>query len=143
MRIKFTRAPTTTKAAIAAAVFAIAYAATGSDLPSCSDAVATFNAGGCLVRQSYLHTACGWLALASLATGVVLFILKQRKASAKGQQTPPRPAWSEPPGPADQASSFCARCGTSAVAGDHFCKQCGEPVKDGTGSNPRNSPATF
>jgi hypothetical protein len=28
-----------------------------------------------------------------------------------------------------RASSFCAQCGTRAVAGDNFCQQCGAPVK--------------
>jgi hypothetical protein len=101
MKIKFTRTPTITKAVIATVVFSIVFLATNSNLPSCSDAVATLNAGECIVRQSYLHTACGWLALVSLATGVVLFILKQRKASSLRQQAPSRPAWSGAPMPAE------------------------------------------
>jgi len=88
MTIKFTRAPTITKAAIATVVFTIVFLVTNSNLPPCSDTVAALNASGCVVRQSYLHTACGWLALASLITGVVLLILKQRKASSRGQQAP-------------------------------------------------------
>ncbi len=80
MKIRITRQPTITKAAVAAAFFAIVFLATNSNLPSCSDPYAALNAGGCIVRQSYLHTACGWLALVSLATGVVLFILKRRPA---------------------------------------------------------------
>ena len=82
MKIQFTRTPTITKAASATVVFTIVFLATNSNLPSCSDAVAALNTGGCIVRQSYLHTACGWLALASLITGVVLFILKQRRTSS-------------------------------------------------------------
>jgi hypothetical protein len=97
MNIKVTRTPTITKAAIATVVFTIVFLATNSNLPSCSDAVAAFNAGACIERQSYLHTACGWLALASLITGVVLFILKQRRTSSAGQQPPSRPAWSRAP----------------------------------------------
>ena len=110
MNIKLTRTPTITKAVIATVVFTIAFFATNSSLPPCSDAVAALNAGGCIVRQSYLHTACGWLALASLVTGVVLFILKQRRTFSAGQQAPSRPAWSgmpgsaEPPRPAESAS---------------------------------------
>jgi hypothetical protein len=109
MNIKVTRTPTITKAAIATVVFTIVFLATNSNLPSCSDAVAAFNAGACIERQSYLHTACGWLALASLITGVVLFILKQRRTSSAGQQSPSRPAWSgapraaEAPRPAETA----------------------------------------
>jgi hypothetical protein len=83
MKIRITRAPTITKAAIAAAVFTIVFLVTNSSLPPCSDAVATLNAGGCVVRQSYLHTASGWLALASLITAVVLFILKRRNATTQ------------------------------------------------------------
>jgi hypothetical protein len=99
MRIKFTKAPTITKAAIAAVVFTIGFLATNSSLPPCSDAVAALNSGGCVVRQSYLHTACGWLALASLITGVVLFILKQHKASSKDPQaSPPSPVRGTQPG---------------------------------------------
>jgi len=103
MNIKFTRTPTITKAVIATVVFAIVFFATNSSLPPCSDAVAALNAGGCIVRQSYLHTACGWLALASLVTGVVLFILKQRRTFSAGQQAPSRPVWSEMPGPAESS----------------------------------------
>ena len=80
MNIRITRQPTITKAAVATAIFAIVFLATNSNLPSCSDPYAALNAGECIVRQSYLHTACGWLTLVSLATGVVLFILKQRAA---------------------------------------------------------------
>lgn len=101
MKIKFTRTPTITKAAIATVVFTSVFLATNSNLPSCTDAVATLNAGGCIVRQSYLHTASGWLALASLITGVVLFILKQRRTFSAGQQAPSRPAWSGVPSPAE------------------------------------------
>jgi hypothetical protein len=110
MKIKFTRTPTITKAAIATVVFTTVFLATNSNLPPCTDAVATLNAGGCIVRQSYLHTASGWLALASLITGVVLFILKQRRTSSAGQQASSRPAWSaasspaEAPRPAETAS---------------------------------------
>jgi hypothetical protein len=82
MKIRFTKAPTITKAVIATAVFTMVFLATNSNLPPCSDTVAALNASGCVVRQSYLHTACGWLALASLITGVVLFIVKQRKVSS-------------------------------------------------------------
>ena len=99
MKIAFTRGPTITKAAIATVVFAIVFLATNSNLPPCTDTVAAFNSGGCIVRQSYLHTACGWLALVSLATGVVLFILKQRKASSLRQQAPSRPERSGAPRP--------------------------------------------
>src|ERR1700683_2844491 len=101
MKIRFTREPTITKAVIATAVFTLLFLVTPSSLPSCSsDPYAALNAGGCIVRQSYLHTACGWLALASLITGVVLVILKQRKAPAKAGQAPSRPAWSGAPRPA-------------------------------------------
>ena len=101
MKIKFTRTPTVTKAAIATVLFTIVFLATNSSLPPCTDAVAALNAGGCIVRQSYLHTACGWLALASLVTGVVLFILKQRRTSSVGQQPRSRPAWTGAPSPAE------------------------------------------
>jgi hypothetical protein len=97
MKIRFTRQPTITKAVIATAVFTLLFLVTDSSLPSCSsDPYAALSAGGCIVRQSYAHTACGWLALASLITGVVLFILKQRKDPSRGQQAPstqsPQPA---------------------------------------------------
>lgn len=85
MKGRFTTAPTITKAAIATVVFTIVFLLTKSSLPPCSDAIAALNSGECIVRQSYLHTACGWLALASLITGVVLVILKQRKPSSQGE----------------------------------------------------------
>lgn len=86
MKITFTKGPTVTKAAVATVMFTIVFLATNSSLPSCSNAVAAINAGACVERQSYLHTGCGWLALISLITGVVLVILKYRKTSATGQQ---------------------------------------------------------
>ncbi len=167
MKLAFTKAPTITKAVIATVVFVTAFVATNSNLPSCTDAVATLNAGECIVRQSYLHTACGWLALVSLATGVVLFILKQRKASPRGQQAPSRPEWSGARGPAEMTvpeartngdgtgqvtgfagpsgfpapgrpSNFCTQCGTRAVAGDSFCQQCGAAVN----TEPKGYPGT-
>jgi hypothetical protein len=119
MKIKFTRTPTVTKAAIATALFTIVFLATNSNLPPCSDAVAALNAGGCIVRQSYLHTASGWLALASLITGVVLFILKQRRTAAAGQQASSRPAGSGAPGPAEAprpAETASAKAGTEGSA---------------------------
>ena len=98
MKIKFTRTPTITKAAVATVVFTIVFLATNSNLPSCSDAVAALNAGGCIVRQSYLHTASGWLALASLITGVVLFILKQRRTPSAGRPVETVSVKAEPEG---------------------------------------------
>jgi hypothetical protein len=44
------------------------------------------------------------------------------------------------PGPG-RASTFCARCGTRAAAGDNFCQQCGAPVANGAASHPPGSPA--
>ncbi|MGO8958955.1 MAG: hypothetical protein ACLQFR_16525 [Streptosporangiaceae bacterium] len=85
MNIKFTRAPTITKAAIATVLFTILWAVTNVNLPSCNDPGAVLNPGGCVVHQSYLHIVCGFLAVASLITGVVLFILRQRKASPDGE----------------------------------------------------------
>jgi hypothetical protein len=134
MRIKFTKAPTFTKAIIATAVFGIVFLASTSNLPSCSDTLAALNSGGCIVRQSYLHTASGWLALFCLIAAVVLLALKHKDtihgwvASAQ-QQAPQEPSSQAPaqapaPGPG-RASSFCATCGTRIVAGDRFCQGCG------------------
>ena len=81
MKIKFTKAPTFTKAIIASAVFAIAYLASTSNLPSCSDTVAVFSSGGeCIERQSFLHTASGWLALICLVAAVLLLALKHKNS---------------------------------------------------------------
>ena len=46
MKIRFTKAPTFTKAIIATAVFGIVYLASTSNLPSCSDTIAALNSGG-------------------------------------------------------------------------------------------------
>ena len=81
MKIRFTKAPTFTKAIIASAVFAIAYLASTSNLPSCSDTVAIFSSGGeCIERQSFLHTASGWLALICLVAAVLLLALKHKNS---------------------------------------------------------------
>ena len=142
MKIKFSKAPTFTKAIIASAVFAIAYLASTSNLPSCSDTVAIFNSGGqCIERQSFLHTASGWLALICLVAAVVLLALKHKnsilgwqasiqqahqgrsaQAHAQAQAQAPAPA----PG---RASSFCVTCGTRIIAGDRFCQGCGVPME--------------
>jgi hypothetical protein len=118
MKIKFSKAPTTTKAIIASAVFTIVYLASASSLPPCTDTVAVLNSGACVVRQSFLHTASGWLALIFLVTAVLLLALKY-KDSISGRQAPvPAPV-------PDRASNFCATCGTRIITGDRFCQGCG------------------
>jgi hypothetical protein len=135
MKIHFTKAPTFTKAIIATAVFGIVFLASTSNLPSCSDTIAALNSGGCIERQSYLHTASGWLALFSLIAAVVLLALKHKEtirgwvASAQQQapqeQAPAAPTFQAPaPGPG-RGSGFCATCGTRIIAGDKFCQGCG------------------
>ena len=138
MKLKFTKAPTFTKAIIASAVFAIAYLASTSSLPSCSDTVAIFSSGGeCIERQSFLHTASGWLALICLVAAVLLLVLKHKNSilgwqasiqqahqgpSAREQAQAPAPAPGRP-------SSFCVKCGTRIIAGDSFCQGCGVPME--------------
>ena len=134
MKIRFTKAPTFTKAIIASAVFAIAYLASTSNLPSCSDTVAILSSGGeCIERQSFLHTASGWLALICLVAAVLLLALKH-KDSILGWQASIQQAHQEPSAQAraqapvpGRASSFCAKCGTRIIAGDRFCQGCGAP----------------
>jgi hypothetical protein len=144
MNIRFTKAPTFTKAIIASAVFAIAYLTSTSNLPSCNDTVAVLNSGECIERQSFLHTASGWLALLGLLVAVVLLALKH-KDTILGRQAPatqapapqapqgaPAAAWEQVPVPAqgpERASSFCAKCGTRIIAGDRFCQGCGVPME--------------
>jgi hypothetical protein len=138
MKIKLTKAPTFTKAITSSAVFAIVYLASTSSLPSCSDAVAALSSGGeCIERQSFLHTASGWLALLCLLAAVLLLALKH-KDSILGRQAPvPQPhrgpsaqaqAQATTPVPG-RASSFCAKCGTRIIAGDRFCQGCGVPME--------------
>jgi len=136
MKIRFTKAPTFTKAIIASAVFAIAYLASTSNLPSCSDTVAIFNSGGeCIERQSFLHTASGWLALTCVVAAVVLLALKHKnsilgwQASIQAHQGPSAqaPAQTQAPVPG-RPSSFCVKCGTRIIAGDSFCQGCGLPM---------------
>lgn len=132
MKIRFTKAPTFTKAIVAAAVFTVIYLASTSNLPSCSDTVATLNAGGeCMERQSFLHTASGWLALIFVVAAVVLLALKYkdsmlgRQASAQqAHEGPLAPAPTPTPTP-DRDLNFCAKCGTRIIAGDRFCQGCG------------------
>jgi hypothetical protein len=136
MKINVTKAPTFTKAITAAAVFAIAYLASTSSLPACSDAVAVLGSGECIERQSFLHTASGWLALICLLAAVLLLALKH-KDSILGRQAPVRPP--QPQGPParaqattpvpGRASSFCVKCGTRIIAGDRFCQGCGIPME--------------
>ena len=131
MKIRFSKAPTFTKAIIASALFAIAYLASTSSLPSCSDSVAIFNSGGeCIERQSFLHTASGWLALICLVAAVLLLALKH-KNSILGWQASIKQVRQEPSAQAQtpgRASSFCVKCGTRIIAGDSFCQGCGVPM---------------
>jgi zinc ribbon protein len=139
MKIRFTKAPTVTKAIIASAVFALVYLASTSSLPACSDTVAVLNSGGeCVERQSFLHTASGWLALICLIAAVLMLALKH-KDSILGRLTPPQqaheaplaptPAHMQTPAPVPgRASNFCAKCGTRIIAGDRFCQGCGSAM---------------
>ena len=131
MKLNFTKAPTFTKAIIASAVFAIAYLASTSNLPSCNDTVAVLNAGECIERQSFLHTASGWLALICLVAAVVLLALKHKNSilglQASVQQARQGPS-AQAPAPG-RASDFCAKCGTRIIAGDRFCQGCGVPME--------------
>ena len=148
MKIRVTKAPTFTKAIIAAAVFTIAYLASTSNLPSCSDTVAVLNSGSgeCIERQSLLHTGSGWLALICLAAAVALLVLKHKdsilsrltpaqQAQSPAQQGSPPSAqqpYQQPRTPApvpSRASSFCATCGTRIIVGDRFCQGCGITVE--------------
>jgi hypothetical protein len=139
MNIRFTKAPTFTKAIITSAVFAIAYLASTSNLPSCSDTVAVLNSGECIERQSFLHTASGWLAIIGLIAAVVLLAVKHKDAilgrqapAPQARQGSPAPARERVPVPAqgpERASSFCAKCGTRIIAGDRFCQGCGVPME--------------
>jgi hypothetical protein len=139
MKLKFTKTPTFTKAIIASAVFAIAYLASTSNLPSCSDTVAILSSGECIERQSFLHTASGWLALICLVAAVLLLVLKHKNSilgwQASIQQTRQGPsaqeqaqAQAQPPAPG-RPSSFCVKCGTRIIAGDSFCQGCGVPME--------------
>jgi hypothetical protein len=144
MKIRFTTAPTFTKAIIAAAVFAIVYLATTSNLPSCSDTMAVLSSanGECIERQSFLHTASGWLALICVVVAVVLLALKH-KDSILGRLASVQPAHQSPSTSPQQAdripqapvpvpgrnASFCAKCGTRIIAGDRFCHGCGVTVE--------------
>ncbi len=143
MKIRFSKAPTFTKAIIASAVFAIAYLASTSSLPSCSDTAAVLSSGGeCIERQSFLHTASGWLTLICLVAALLLLAFKHKDSilgrQASLQQAHPGPsaqAQAQAPAPAPvpapvpgRASSFCAKCGTRIIAGDRFCQGCGVPM---------------
>ena len=130
MKVTFTKAPTFTKTIIASAIFTIVYLASTSSLPSCNDTVAVLNAGACIERQSFLHTASGWLALICLVAAVALLALKHKNSilglQAQVQQARQgRPAQTPVPG---RDSSFCAKCGTRIITGDSFCQGCGIPM---------------
>jgi hypothetical protein len=131
MKIKFTKAPTFTKAIIASAVFAIVYLASTSSLPSCNDTVAVLSSGGeCIERQSFLHTASSWLALICLLAAVVLLAVKH-KDSILGRVAPVFEARQESSAPVPgRASNFCAKCGTRIITGDRFCQGCGTSMTD-------------
>jgi len=137
-RIRFTTAPTFTKGIIAAAVFAATYLASTSNLPSCSDTAAVLSGNGeCIERQSFLHTASGWLALICVVVAVLLLFLKHKDAilgrpapAQQAYQAPVAPVYAPAQAPAPipmpgRASGFCAKCGTRIIAGDRFCQGCG------------------
>ena len=126
MKISFSKAPTFTKAIIASAVFTIVYLASASSLPPCSDTVAVLNSGECVERQSFLHTASGWLALICLVTAVAMLALKHKDSIVRRPEPAPAPG---------RPSNFCATCGTRIITGDRFCQGCGaqtEPAQSGS-----------
>jgi hypothetical protein len=127
MKIRFSRTPTFTKAITGSAVFAVVYLASASSLPSCSDTAAIFSSGGeCVERQSFLHTASGWLALICLVTAVALLALKHKDSIVRRPEPAPAPG---------RPSNFCATCGTRIITGDRFCQGCGaqaEPAQSGS-----------
>ena len=154
MKIRFTKAPTFTKAIIAAAVFAIAYLASTSNLPSCSDTIAVLNSGSgeCIERQGLLHTASGWLALICLVAAVLLLVLKHKNHiqgwwQESVQQTHQEPQPQAQPQPRHRHSRRHTRrrrcrprcpggprasapaCGTRIIAGDRFCQGCGAQME--------------
>ena len=116
MKINFSKAPTFTKAIIASALFTIVYLASASSLPPCSDTVAVLNSGGCVERQSFLHTASGWLALISLVAAVLLLAVKHKDSFLSREA---------PAAMTGRTSNFCATCGTRIITGDRFCQGCG------------------
>lgn len=120
MKIRFSKAPTVTKAFIASAVFAIIYLASASSLPPCSDTVAVLNSGACVERQSFLHTASGWLSLICLFAAVLLLALKHKDAFLHKDVSLSREAPET-----GRTSNFCATCGTRIITGDRFCQGCG------------------
>jgi hypothetical protein len=136
MKIRFSKAPTFTKAIIASAVFTIAYLASTSNLPSCSDTAALLSSGGeCIERQGFLHTASGWLALICLIAAVLLLALKHKNSILGWQaslqqahQGPSAQAQAQVPMPG-RPSGFCVKCGTRIIAGDRFCQGCGVPME--------------
>ena len=150
-RIRFTKGPTFTKAIIASAIFAIAYLASTSNLPSCSDTAALLSGNGeCIERQSFLHTASGWLALVCLVAAVVLLALKHKdsilgrqSAAQQAYQAPSAPAPAPVPTPARSAYqgasvSGPARSPAPASAStpasgraSNFCPKCGTRIIPG------------
>jgi hypothetical protein len=143
MKITFTKAPTFTKAIIAAAIFAIAYLASASNLPSCSDTAAVFTSGGeCIERQSLLHTASGWLALICLIAAAALLAFKHKETVLGGRASGPHgptgldsarqphhePSAQVPVPVPGRASGFCTTCGSRIIAGESFCQGCGAPI---------------
>jgi hypothetical protein len=132
MKITFTKTPTFTKAIVASAIFTIAYLASASSLPSCNDTVAVLNAGECIERQSFLHTASGWLALICLVAAVVLLAVRHKSSILGLRASVQQAAQAPPPAQAPvsgRASGFCAKCGTRIIAGDRFCQGCGIPME--------------
>ena len=131
MKLTFSKTPTFTKAIIASAVFAIVYLASTSSLPSCSDTVAILSSGECIERQSFLHTASGWLALICLLAAVLLLALKHKnsilgwQASLEQAHQGPSAQAQPPTSVPGRESSFCVTCGTRIIAGDRFCQGCG------------------
>jgi hypothetical protein len=146
MKIRFTKAPTFTKGIIAAAIFGIIYLATTSNLPSCSDAVAALNSGGeCIERQSFLHTASGWLALICVILAVLLLALKHKDSilgrgapaqeahhpaqqANQGPQAPAQQAFQVPRAPAQQAFQVPRAPAPTPGRASGFCTKCGTRI---------------
>jgi hypothetical protein len=97
--MKIRTKPSTTKAAILTGVFFVIWLVTNSNLPACGTEqgnLAQLNGGSCLASQSDLHVLSGWLALACLITGIVLFILKVSRRQPPGAEQVQRPYPGQP-----------------------------------------------
>ena len=87
--------------------------------------------GSIQVPQSALLAIAGVVGAALIVGGVIWYQRsgQQTKAAARRRRRSPSATRPAQPGPAEEGSIYCHKCGKRAQAGDRFCRSCGTELR--------------